>query len=574
MSYKEKYEQWCTDPIFDEATKEELQGIAGEEKEIEDRFYKDLSFGTGGLRGVIGAGTNRMNVYTVTKATQGLANYIRKQGGEEKGVAIAFDSRNMSVEFSEQAALCLNANGIRTYRFETLRPTPELSFALRELGCIAGIVITASHNPSEYNGYKVYWEDGAQITAPKDKEIIAEVNAVTDFADIRMMGRAEAEEKGLFRVIGQEIDDRYMEELKKLVLSPESIRKMADSLKIVYTPLHGTGNLPVRRVLRELGFTNVQVVPEQELPDGNFSTVSYPNPEDPKAFALALKLAEKTDADLVLATDPDADRLGVYAKDAKTGSYIPFTGNMSGLLIAEYELSVRKELGKLPKNGALVKTIVSSDMADGIAKEYGVEVIEVLTGFKYIGEQIKFFEETGSHEYLFGYEESYGCLVGTHARDKDAVVAVMALCEAAAYYKEKGLTLWDQMLKIYQKYGYYKEDLVSITMKGVDGAERIQKILEDMRKEPLKKIGAYEVAALRDYEADTRLELASGKVTPTGLPKSNVLYYELEGGAWCCVRPSGTEPKVKFYMGVKERSLDAAEKALEGLKDAMREIVK
>lgn len=574
MSYKEKYEQWCTDLIFDEATKEELQGIAGEEKEIEDRFYKDLSFGTGGLRGVIGAGTNRMNVYTVTKATQGLANYIRKQGGEEKGVAIAFDSRNMSVEFSEQAALCLNANGIRTYRFETLRPTPELSFALRELGCIAGIVITASHNPSEYNGYKVYWEDGAQITAPKDKEIIAEVNAVTDFADIRMMGRAEAEEKGLFRVIGQEIDDRYMEELKKLVLSPESIRKMADSLKIVYTPLHGTGNLPVRRVLRELGFTNVQVVPEQELPDGNFSTVSYPNPEDPKAFALALKLAEKTDADLVLATDPDADRLGVYAKDAKTGSYIPFTGNMSGLLIAEYELSVRKELGKLPKNGALVKTIVSSDMADGIAKEYGVEVIEVLTGFKYIGEQIKFFEETGSHEYLFGYEESYGCLVGTHARDKDAVVAVMALCEAAAYYKEKGLTLWDQMLKIYQKYGYYKEDLVSITMKGVDGAERIQKILEDMRKEPLKKIGAYEVAALRDYEADTRLELASGKVTPTGLPKSNVLYYELEGGAWCCVRPSGTEPKVKFYMGVKERSLDAAEKALEGLKDAMREIVK
>ena len=574
MDYRDKYRQWCTDPIFDEATRAELREIAGQEKEIEDRFYRDLSFGTGGLRGVIGAGTNRMNIYTVTKATQGLANYIRKQGGEEKGVAIAFDSRNMSVEFSEKAALCLNANGIRTYRFETLRPTPELSFALRELGCIAGIVITASHNPPEYNGYKVYWEDGAQITAPKDKEIIAEVNAVTDFASIRMMERAEAEEKGLFRVIGQEIDDRYMEELKKLVLSPESIRKTADSLKIVYTPLHGTGNLPVRRVLRELGFTNVQVVPEQELPDGNFSTVSYPNPEDPKAFALALQLAEETDADLVLATDPDADRLGVYAKDTKTGEYIPFTGNMSGLLIAEYELSVQKELERLPKNGALVKTIVSSDMADGIAKEYGVEVIEVLTGFKYIGEQIKFFEQTGSHEYLFGYEESYGCLVGTHARDKDAVVAVMALCEAAAYYKEKGLTLWDQMLRIYEKYGYYKEDLVSIMMKGVDGAERIQKILADMRKEPLQKIGAYDVVALRDYKADTRLELATGKVTPTGLPKSNVLYYELEGGAWCCVRPSGTEPKVKFYMGVKEGSLDAAEKALEGLKAAMTEIVK
>lgn len=574
MNYRERYESWCTDPIFDEATKAELRGIAGDEREIEDRFYKDLSFGTGGLRGVIGAGTNRMNVYTVTKATQGLANYIRRQGGEEKGVAIAFDSRRMSAEFSEKAALCLNANGIRTYRFETLRPTPELSFALRELGCIAGIVITASHNPPEYNGYKVYWEDGAQITAPKDREIIEEVRAVTDFASIRMMERAEAEEKGLFRVIGQEIDDRYMEELKKLVLRPDAIRKMADSLKIVYTPLHGTGNLPVRRILKELGFIKVQVVPEQELPDGAFPTVSYPNPEDPKAFALALRLAKETDADLVLATDPDADRLGVYAKDTKSGEYIPFTGNMSGLLIAEYELSVRRELGRLPKNGALVKTIVSSDMADGMAKEYGVDVIEVLTGFKYIGEQIKFFEQTGSHEYLFGYEESYGCLVGTHARDKDAVVAVMALCEAAAYYKEKGLTLWDQMLNIYEKYGYYKEDLVSITMKGADGADRIRKILADMREHPLEQIGAYKVTALRDYEADTRLELSTGKVTPTGLPKSNVLYYELEGGAWCCVRPSGTEPKVKFYMGVRGDSLEAAGNALEGLKAAMTEIVK
>lgn len=574
MNYKERYEQWCNDSIFDKATKEELLAIAGDEKEIEDRFYKDLSFGTGGLRGVIGAGTNRMNAYTVTKATQGLANYIKKQGGEEKGVAIAFDSRNCSTEFSEKAALCLNANGIRTYRFETLRPTPELSFALRELGCIAGIVITASHNPPEYNGYKVYWEDGAQITAPKDKEIIAEVRAVTDFASIQMMERKEAEEKGLFRVIGEEIDNRYIEELKKLVLSPDAIRRMADSLKIVYTPLHGTGNLPVRRVLKELGFTKVQVVPEQELPDGNFSTVPYPNPEDPKAFAMALQLAKETDADLVLATDPDADRLGVYAKDTKTGAYIPFTGNMSGLLIAEYELSMLQKMGRLPENGALVKTIVSSDMADEISKEYGVEVIEVLTGFKYIGEQIKFFEESGSHQYVFGYEESYGCLVGTHARDKDAVVAVMALCEAAAYYKEKGLTLWDQMLQIYKKYGYYKEDLVSATMKGMDGAEKIQAILTDMREHPRKQIGAYQVIALRDYQTDTRLELASGKVTKTGLPASNVLYYELERGAWCCVRPSGTEPKVKFYMGVKEDSLEEATRALEGLKEAMMEIVK
>ena len=573
MDYKAKYEQWCQDSIFDAETKAELAAIAGDEKEIEDRFYKDLSFGTGGLRGVIGAGTNRMNVYTVTKATQGLANYIKKQGGEDKGVAIAFDSRHMSVEFSEKAALCLNANGIKTYRFETLRPTPELSFALRELHCIAGIVVTASHNPPEYNGYKVYWEDGAQITAPKDKEIIAEVNAVTDFASIKMMDRAEAEAKGLFHVIGQEIDDRYMEELKKLVLSPDVIKEMADSLKIVYTPLHGTGNLPVRRVLKELGFTHVQVVPEQELPDGAFPTVSYPNPEDPKAFTLALELAKKTDADLVLATDPDADRLGIYAKDSKTGNYMPFTGNMSGLLIAEYELSTRKETGRLPKDGALVTTIVSSNMAEAIGKEYGIDVIEVLTGFKYIGEQIKFFEQDHSHTFLFGYEESYGCLVGTHARDKDAVVAVMALCEAAAYYKKQGLTLWDQMLKIYEKYGYYKETLVSVTMKGVDGAEKIQNILKQMRENPLKQIGDYKVLAVRDYDADTRLDMETGKVTATGLPKSNVLYYELERGAWCCVRPSGTEPKVKFYMGVKEDSLAQAEAALEGLKDAMTKIV-
>ncbi len=377
MSYREAYESWLSNPYFDEDTKEELRSIANDEKEIEDRFYKDLSFGTGGLRGVIGAGTNRMNVYTVTKATQGLANYIKKQGGEEKGVAIAFDSRHMSTEFSEKAALCLNANGIKTYRFETLRPTPELSFALRELGCIAGIVVTASHNPPEYNGYKVYWEDGAQITAPKDKEIIAEVNAVTDFASIQMMDRAEAEKKGLFHVIGQEIDDRYMEELKKLVLSPEAIKRMADSLKIVYTPLHGTGNLPVRRVLKELGFTQVQVVPEQELPDGAFPTVSYPNPEDPNAFKLALDLAEKTDADLVLATDPDADRLGVYAKDSKTGSYMPFTGNMSGCLIGAYEISQRKEKQGLPADGAFVKSIVSTNLADAIAADYGVKLYEL-----------------------------------------------------------------------------------------------------------------------------------------------------------------------------------------------------
>ena len=573
MGYKEMYEEWLNNPYFDDATKAELKAIEGNEKEIEDRFYMDLEFGTAGLRGVIGAGTNRMNVYTVRKATQGLANYINNVHAQEKGVAIAYDSRHMSPEFADVAALCLAANGIKAYVFESLRPTPELSYAVRRLGCTAGINITASHNPPEYNGYKVYWEDGAQITAPKDKEIIAEVNAVTDFASIKMMDRAEAEEKGLFHVIGKEIDDRYMEELKKLVLSPDVIKEMADSLKIVYTPLHGTGNLPVRRVLKELGFTQVQVVPEQELPDGDFPTVSYPNPEDPKAFALALELAKKTDADLVLATDPDADRLGIYAKDSKTGNYMPFTGNMSGLLIAEYELSTRKETGRLPKDGALVTTIVSSNMAEAIGKEYGIDVIEVLTGFKYIGEQIKFFEQDHSHTFLFGYEESYGCLVGTHARDKDAVVAVMALCEAAAYYKKQGLTLWDQMLKIYEKYGYYKETLVSVTMKGVDGAEKIQSILKQMRENPLKQIGNYKVLAVRDYDADTRLDMETGKVTATGLPKSNVLYYELEHDAWCCVRPSGTEPKVKFYMGVKEEGLTQAEHALEGLKEAMTKIV-
>ena len=561
MDYKAKYEQWCQDPIFDKETKAELSAIAGDEKEIEDRFYKDLSFGTGGLRGVIGAGTNRMNVYTVTKATQGLANYIKKQGGEDKGVAIAFDSRHMSVEFSEKAALCLNANGIKTYRFETLRPTPELSFALRELHCIAGIVVTASHNPPEYNGYKVYWEDGAQITAPKDKEIIAEVNAVTDFASIKMMDRAEAEEKGLFHVIGKEIDDRYMEELKKLVLSPDVIKEMADSLKIVYTPLHGTGNLPVRRVLKELGFTQVQVVPEQELPDGDFPTVSYPNPEDPKAFALALELAKKTDADLVLATDPDADRLGIYAKDSKTGNYMPFTGNMSGLLIAEYELSTRKETGCLPKDGALVTTIVSSNMAEAIGKEYGIDVIEVLTGFKYIGEQIKFFEQKQDYEYVFGYEESYGCLVGTHARDKDAVAAVMALCEVAAYCRHQGITLCDQMENLFQKYGYYQEGLCTVTLKGQEGAKKIQSMMEQIRENIPEKVGGLKVMRFRDYREDIVKDCVTGVQTVTGLPKSNVLYFELENEAWCCIRPSGTEPKIKFYIGVKGTSdAEAGEK--------------
>ena len=567
---KKNYEYWCTSPIFDDATKSELKSLEGNEDEIFDRFYRELEFGTGGLRGVIGAGTNRMNFYTVGKATQGLANFINKQGAAAKGVAIAFDSRRMSPEFADTAACVLAANGIKAYIFDSLRPTPELSFALRTLGCTAGIVVTASHNPPEYNGYKVYWEDGAQITAPKDAQIIGEVNAIKDYAEIKKMTTEEAKAAGLYEVIGKEIDDKYMEALKKLVLHPEAIKQMASSLKIVYTPLHGTGNVPVRRVLKELGFEQVTVVPEQELPDGNFPTVSYPNPEDKKAFALALDLAKKVDADLVLATDPDADRLGVYAKDTKTGEYRVFTGNMSGMLICEYEMSQKKALGILPDNGALVTTIVSSNMAQAVAKEYGMKFIECLTGFKYIGEQIKFFEQTGSNEYVFGFEESYGCLVGTHARDKDAVVAVMALCEAAAYYKTQGITLWDQMLNIYNKYGYYKEDLFTMTFKGADGAKKMQDMMDAYRKNTPKQVGAYKVLRLRDYKNDVITDLATGETTPTGLPKSNVLYFELENDAWFCVRPSGTEPKIKFYAGIKGTSLEDSAKKLDELMEAIK----
>ena len=574
MEYLDEYKKWCNDSIFDEETKKELKEIENNEKEIEDRFYKELEFGTAGLRGIIGAGTNRMNIYTVGKATQGLANFIKKENGENKGVAISFDSRNMSPEFSEEAALILNANGIKTYIFDSLRPVPELSFAVRELGCIAGIMITASHNPPKYNGYKVYWEDGAQIVAPKDKQIIDEVNNIKDYAEIKKISKEEAIEKGLYNVIGKELDDKYMKVLEDLVLNKDVIAKMQKNLKIVYTPLHGTGNIPVREILKRLGFENVYVVKQQELPDGNFPTVSYPNPEDKKAFELALKLAEEVDADVVLATDPDADRLGVYAKDSKTGEYKSFTGNMSGLLIAEYELSQKKEKGLLPKNGALIKTIVSSNLADAIAKEYNIKLIEVLTGFKYIGEQIKIFEETKEYEYLFGFEESYGCLIGTHARDKDAIAAVMALCEAAAYYKQFNLSLWDQMINIYNKYGFYKEGLLSITMEGVDGADKIKAIMEKLRQNPLQKLGKYKVLKFKDYKENKVIDMNTKEESKTGLPISNVLYFELENNGWCCVRPSGTEPKIKFYVGVKSDSLENAEKEMSELLEELNNIVK
>lgn len=559
MDYQKRYKEWLENDYFDADTKAELTAIKENDNEIKERFYKDLEFGTAGLRGVIGAGTNRMNIYTVRKATQGLANYILKNGAEGRGVAIAYDSRRMSPEFADESALCLAANGIKAYVFESLRPTPELSFAVRKLNCIAGINITASHNPPEYNGYKVYWEDGAQITPPHDTGIMAEVEAVTDYAAVKTMSLEAAKEAGLYEVIGEAVDDAYMEELKKQVIHQDAIDQMNKDLKIVYSPLHGTGNIPVRRILKELGFENVYVVKEQELPDGNFPTVSYPNPEAKEAFELGLKLAKDVDADLVLATDPDADRLGVYVKDTKSGEYKVLTGNMSGCLLADYEISQTKAVKGLPKDGCLIKSIVTSNMAKAIAESYGVKLIDVLTGFKFIGQQILEFEKTGIGTYLFGFEESYGCLIGTYARDKDAIVATMALCEAAAYYKTLGKTLWDAMIDMYEKYGYYKDDIQSITLKGIEGLEKIQNILETLRKEPPAEIGGYGVQRARDYKAGTIKDLRTGETSDTGLPASNVLYYELENDAWVCVRPSGTEPKVKFYYGIKGNSLENAD---------------
>lgn len=559
MDYKERYEEWLANPYFDESTKAELTSIKEDENEIKERFYTDLEFGTAGLRGIIGAGTNRMNIYTVRKATQGLANYIKKSGNAGRGVAVAYDSRRMSPEFADEAALCLAANGIKAYVFESLRPTPELSYAVRKLSCIAGINITASHNPPEYNGYKVYWEDGAQITPPHDKGIMDEVKSVEDYTTMKTMGLEEAKAAGLYEIIGAEIDDAYIAELKKQVLHQDAIDAVSKDLKIVYSPLHGTGNIPARRILKELGFENVYVVKEQELPDGEFPTVSYPNPEAAEAFTLGLKLAEEVDADIVLATDPDADRLGVRVKD-KDGVYHDLTGNMSGCLLADYEIGQRKELKGLPKDGYLIKTIVTSNMADAIAKHYNAGVIEVLTGFKFIGQQILGFETSGKGQYLFGFEESYGCLIGTYARDKDAIVATMALCEAAAYYKTKGMNLWDAMIEMYERYGYYKDDIQSITLKGIEGLAKIQEILETLRKNPPSEIAGYTVQRARDYQADTIKDMTTQAVTGTGLPSSNVLYYDLTDDAWLCVRPSGTEPKVKFYYGVKGTSLEDADK--------------
>ena len=571
--YMKIYQEWLSNPYFDEATKAELRAIEGDENEIKERFYMDLEFGTAGLRGVIGAGINRMNIYVVRRATQGLANYIIRQGGADKGVAIAYDSRHMSPEFAMEAAMTLAANGIKAYKFESLRPTPELSFAVRELGCIAGINITASHNPPEYNGYKVYWEDGAQFTPPHDKGVTEEVLAIEDLSTVKTTDEASATAAGKYEVIGREIDDKYIAQVKAQVVNQKAIDEMQDQISIVYTPLHGTGNIPARRVMKELGFTHVYVVPEQELPDGGFPTVSYPNPEAAEAFSLGLKLAGEKNADLVLATDPDADRLGVYVKDAGSGEYIPLTGNMSGSLLCEYVLSQKKAAGKIPEDGQVIKSIVSTNLIDAVAKEYGCELIEVLTGFKWIGQQVLKNEKTGRGTYLFGMEESYGCLIGTYARDKDAISATAALCEAAAYYKQKGMTLWDAMVAMYEKYGYYKDAVKSIGLSGIEGLAKIQSIMETLRNNTPKEVGGYKVVSARDYKLDTIKDMASGEVKPTGLPSSNVLYYDLNDGAWICVRPSGTEPKIKFYYGIKGSSMEDADAKSEALGAAVMAMV-
>lgn len=571
--YMKIYQEWLSNPYFDEATKEELRAIEGNENEIKERFYMDLEFGTAGLRGIIGAGINRMNIYVVRRATQGLANYIIKQGAANKGVAIAYDSRHMSPEFAMEAAMTLAANGIKAYKFESLRPTPELSFAVRELGCVAGINITASHNPPEYNGYKVYWEDGAQFTPPHDKGVTEEVLAIEDLSTVKTTDEASATAAGLYQVIGQEIDDKYIAQVKAQVVNQKAIDEMQDQITIVYTPLHGTGNIPARRVMKEIGFTHVYVVPEQELPNGDFPTVSYPNPEAKEAFELGLKLAKEKDADLVLATDPDADRLGVYVKDTKSGEYIPLTGNMSGSLLCEYVLSQKQAAGKIPADGQVVKSIVSTNLIDAVAKSYGAELIEVLTGFKWIGKQILKNETTGHGTYLFGMEESYGCLIGTYARDKDAISATAALCEAAAYYKQKGMTLWDAMIAMYEKYGYYKDAVKAIGLSGIEGLAKIQSIMETLRNNTPTEVGGYKVTSARDYKLDTIKNMATGEVKPTGLPSSNVLYYDLEDGAWICVRPSGTEPKIKFYFGVKGTSLKDVEEKENALGAAVMAMV-
>lgn len=572
MGYMEEYKRWCEDSYFDEATKAELLSIKDDEKEIEERFYKNLEFGTGGLRGILGAGTNRMNIYTVSKATQGFANYIKKQGDEavKKGVVIAYDSRNYSPEFAEITARVLAGNGIKAYLSDELRPVPMLSFAVRNLGCTGGVVITASHNPPEYNGYKVYWDDGAQVPFPRDGEIIKEVNAITDFSMIKKADLTEAVNSGMIQYVGPELDVYYLDAITAQIVN-QSIIDSTD-LKIVYTPIHGSGNKPVRRALAKAGFKNVYVVPQQEKPDGNFTTVGYPNPENKAVFDLAMELAKKVDADIIVGTDPDADRVGAVVKKTD-GDYMVLTGNMTGALLCEYILSQKKAAGTLPSNGAVVSTIVSTDMTKSICAEYGMKYFDVLTGFKYIGEKIKEFEADGSYQYMFGFEESYGCLAGTYARDKDGCLATMLICELAAYYKTKGMSLYDGLIALYEKYGYYKEDITSITLKGIDGAAQIKKVMDTLRAEALTEVAGTNVIEARDYSVDKIVNMVTGEESKSGLPSSNVLYYILENGTWFCVRPSGTEPKIKVYFGSSGKTQEEADSKVKTASDGILAIV-
>ncbi|MGI5850583.1 MAG: phospho-sugar mutase [Clostridiales bacterium] len=572
MEFKLRYQRWLDSPIIDEVTKEELRSISGNEKEIEERFYKNLEFGTGGLRGVIGAGTNRMNLYTVGMATQGFANYIKEQGKDamNRGVVIAYDSRRMSREFAERVALVLNGNGIRTFLYSELQPTPILSFSVRELGAIAGVVITASHNPPEYNGYKVYWEDGAQITLGRANDIIQEIDKIQDFDEISDIPREVALKEGLLNIIGEEVLEKFFDKVKSLIHSPSLIETMSHNLGIIYTPLHGTGNKPVRRALKMAGFKNVTVVPEQELPDPEFSTVGYPNPEEERVFELAIGMAKarNNETDIIIGTDPDCDRVGVVAKNA-SGEYEMLTGNQIGALLTDYILGARKRTGRLPQNGTIIKTIVTSKMGEKIAQSYGVGVIDTLTGFKFIGEKIKEFEETGSHTYLFGYEESYGYLAGDFVRDKDGVSSSMLICEMAAYYKSRGMTLHDALIDLWNKYGYFYEELRSIEMEGKEGMERIQELMGDFRNHPPKELAGVRVSVIDDYMDSKSQNLKTETTSTIELPVSDVLRYTLEDGSWFAIRPSGTEPKVKLYFSTIGSDMEEARDKMRGLVDAV-----
>ncbi|EOO33379.1 phosphoglucomutase [Bacillus cereus VD133] len=563
MNWKQEFSRWLSYAQLDAELKEQLENMKQDEKKIEDSFYKNLEFGTGGMRGELGAGTNRLNVYTVRKATKGLASFIEKLGEEAKkrGVVVAYDSRHKSPEFAMEVAATLGARGITTYVFESLRPTPVLSFAVRHLHTVSGIVLTASHNPPEYNGYKVYGEDGGQLPPKEADELISYVNAVEDELTVEVADVEQLKADGLLHIIGQEVDDAYAAELNNVIINKEMVEKVGKDLKIVFTPLHGTSNISVRRGLKEVGFTDVTVVKEQELPDPNFSTVKSPNPEEHAAFEYAIRDGEKVGADVLIATDPDADRLGVAVRN-HNGEFQVLTGNQTGALMLDYLLSQKKENGTLPENGVVLKTIVTSEIGRTIAKAYGLDTIDTLTGFKFIGEKIRQYEESGQYEFQFGYEESYGYLIRPFCRDKDAVQSVLFACEVAAYYKSQGKTLYDGLLEVFEKYGFFREDLVSLTLKGKDGAEKIQEMMATFRENPPKEVAGLTVVAVEDYKASVVTSLQDGHKEEIHLPKSNVLKYQLEDGSWFCLRPSGTEPKIKFYFGVKDSSLQNSEQKL------------